>query len=86
MSPCDILDGYDGSLYIKAMEKPWRYCEFVILVRSSEPILKLFNDYYEGKYFLYSYYHNEDWRLEFLEHYQLIMETEDYLIFQKREV
>lgn len=86
MSPCDILDGYDGSLYIKAMEKPWRYCEFVILVRSSEPILKLFNDYYEGKYFLYSYYHNEDWRLEFLEHYQPIMETENYLIFQKREV
>ena len=85
-SPSHILDGYDGSLYLKAMEKPWKYCEFVIVVRSSNPTLKLFNDYYEGKYFLYSYYHNDDWRLEFLEHYQPIMETENYLIFQKREV
>jgi len=86
-SPSDILDGYDGSLYLEAMEKPWKYSEFVVIKissnPSSDPVLKLFNDYYKGKYFVYNYYHNEDWRSEFLEHYHPIMETENYLVFQK---
>ena len=45
--------------------------------------LELLNDYYHGKYFIYNYYHNESWRTEFLKHYNLVLETERYLLFER---
>lgn len=82
-----IIDAYDGSLYIEAMDKPWDYCSFVLIDRlPNDPIalemIKDINDYYNGKFFIYRYYNDNAWRSEFLEHYKLVLETEHSLLYR----
>jgi len=83
-SPSLIFDGYDSPFYIEVMDKPWNYTSYVLIEKSTpnDPYLKLKNDYYGGKYFLYHYYNDDAWCSEFLRHYMLVLETEHYLLYQ----
>ena len=78
-----IIDDYDGPLYIKAMEKPWKICPFVLIRKfSSDNIgLSRINDHYGGKFYIYRYYNDNAWRLEFSQHYELVLETENFLLY-----
>jgi len=83
-SPSRIFDEYDYPFYLEVMEKPWKHCTFVVIEKTSpdNPELKSINDYYEEKYFIYRYYNDSEWRSTFLQHYELVLETERCLVFR----
>jgi len=84
-APSLIIDDHDGQLYLKAMDSPWNYCEFVAITKlrnATDSRVQAINDYYGGKYFIYRYYNDEVWRSLFLSRYSLILETKNYLLYQ----
>jgi len=83
-SPSLIIDDHDQELYLMAMKEPWKYCSYVVMEKTSadNPKINIINDYYQGRYFVYRYYADKTWRLEFLRHYELALETEHYLVFR----
>jgi len=88
ISPSKIIDEYDGSLFTDASKKPQQYCEYVIIDKIAydaytEAFLKASNDYY-GSHFLYLYHYDSAWHDEFVMYYELVLETEHFLVFQRR--
>jgi len=82
-SPYLIIDPRDNPLYNEAIYQPWKYCSFVVLGKTQgSPQL---NSYYEGKYYAYLYYNDPLWKTEFLNHFELVLETETFLVFQLKE-
>jgi len=83
-SPSLIIDGKDGSFFLKVMEEPWVYSSFVTVEKTSanNQALKALNEYYEGKFYVYRFYNDETWRLTFLNHYTLVIETDHLLLYQ----
>lgn len=83
ISPSSIIDDYDGKFYIKAMEKPWKNCSFVVIDKTkSDSGLIALNNYYEEKFYVYHYYKDSVWKSVFLSHYHLIFETKNFLLFK----
>ena len=84
-SPSLIIDDHDQELYLMAMEKPWEYCPYVIMekAKADDPVMKIVDDYLQGKYFVHRYYNDDNWRSTFLQHYELVLETEHYLVFRR---
>lgn len=90
--PFSIIDDYDGELYLKAMAEPWKLCDFVAIMRFSKKTystllnfnngLNLINDHYGGTFYVYRYYNDDAWRSLFLSKYELILETENFLVYQ----
>jgi len=85
-SPDLIIDPRDNPLYNEAIYQPWKYCSFVVLGKTQgSPRLNSLNSYYEGRYYAYLYYNDPLWRIEFLNHFELVLETEMFLVFQLKE-
>ena len=83
MDPSQIVDGYDGELFIRAMERPWDYVDFVIVEKKlkDDPLLQGLNEVFHGKFYVYRLYHDEAWRADFLAHFELVLETEHFLLY-----
>ena len=84
-SPSVIVDEYDMPLFAYASEEPWRYCEYVLIDkmlpdREKKATLMAMDEYY-GSHILYNYYFDLEWREEFLQHYELPLETEYFFLF-----
>jgi hypothetical protein len=83
LSPSKIVDEYDGTLFKNASKGPWKYCEYVIINKGlTKADLEALNAYYNPHY-LYLFYYDRPWRDEFLKHYQLIFETEYYMLYRR---
>jgi len=81
LPPSQIVDGNDPC-FREAMEEPWRYVYFVLIEKlKGDPLLEALNRRYNGKFYIYRYYYDDGWRSEFLTHFQLILETEHYILF-----
>lgn len=74
--PTQIIDEYDGDLYIRAMKEPWNYSQLVLIPYDSQAFMKATNEQYDGNYVPYLYYNDDAWKSEFLEHYELIFQIE----------
>jgi len=84
LSPSQIISQEDGC-FKEAMEEPWRYVDFVVVVRMEDhPLLPAFNELYDGRFYIYLYYHDPSWRSDFLDHFYLVLATEHYLLFALR--
>jgi len=84
ISPAKIFDEYDYPLMFKVGDEPWKYSPFVMISKTpSKPFLEPLNEYYEGKYLLYNFYYESEWRQRFLLHYELVMETEHFLVYKR---
>jgi len=81
LPPSQIIDGYDPC-FREVMEEPWRYVDFVLVEKlRGDPLLEALNRRYNGKFYIYRYYYDDGWRSEFLVHFQLVLETEHYILF-----
>ena len=68
--PSQIIDDYDGSLFIEAMKRPWLYCSIVLIPDSPNlDEMREWNDYYNRTYYIYRYYNDDSWRTTFLNHF-----------------
>ena len=75
ISPSQIIDDYDGELFIKAMKEPWNFCSLVLIEASpNSSAIQAYNDLYGGIHYVYRYYNDGAWRSEFLKHYELSLE------------
>ena len=96
ISPSKIIDEYDWKLFTKMSGEPWLYVNWVII--GSKPsyfeILGIQNEidvktFLEaehsryGKHFLYLYYYDAQWYDEFVSHYQLVLKTTYFLLYQR---
>ena len=85
LSPSQIVNR-DDDCFLEAMEEPWRYVDFVLIVRMADhPLLPAFNEVYEGRFYIYRYYYDPSWRSEFLSHFEAVLATKHYLLFALRE-
>ena len=84
--PMQIIDEYDGDLFVTAMKEPWKYCSLVLIPHQNPAFMKALNDEYDGKFFTYLYYNDDAWKSEFLKHYELVFQVEDSptLVFKLR--
>ena len=70
IQPSQIIDDYDGDLFIEAMKQPWLHCSTVLIPDSPNlGEIKEWNNYYNGAYYIYRYYNDESWRTTFLEYF-----------------
>ena len=68
--PSQIIDDYDGDLFLEAMKQPWLHCSIVLIPDSPNlDTIREWNDYYNGIYYIYRYYNDDSWRTTFLDHF-----------------
>lgn len=79
--PKQIIDEYDGELFIRAMKEPWKYAQLVLIPNESPAFTKVANEQYDGNYIPYIYYNDDAWKSEFLKHYELIFQIGGLLVF-----
>ena len=85
--PSQIIDDYDGSLFIEAMKQPWLHCSTVLIPDSPNlDWMREWNNHYNGTYYIYRYYNDESWRATFLDHFtfqlSLIQTGENISVFK----
>ena len=81
VSPSQIIDDFNYMDYEEIMMEPWKYVKFV-LVPVSSPSAVAVNKWYNGTFYLYNYDYNQTWRSEFLNHYELVLDSPYYRLYE----
>jgi hypothetical protein len=70
----EIIDDYDGAIFIMAMQKPWDYCQIVLIpeVPPDSSVVKAYNELYTEPHYIHLFYNNATWQSKFLEYYKLV--------------
>lgn len=84
ISPSQIIDDFNYLDYENAMQSPWKYAKYVIIVPPSESA-GVINQWYKGKFYLYNYDSNQTWRSEFLGYYQPVLDNETFKLFKLKD-
>ena len=86
ISPSQIIDPWDYLEYNNIMERPWDYVTYVMISpKPNDSWNAIYNNWFKGKFYLFNYYYNDDWKSEFLSYYSPIFEDEGFTLFKLKK-
>ncbi len=83
LTPEQLFDPFDGEFILKVMEKPWEFCDYLLLTDTLTPFCPIFQKYYQGKYFLFLFWQDEEYQKTILNHFSLVKKENGLRLYQK---